>query len=108
MLYMDSSNNGEMYKCVKVSDTSYTWVKLVSEDGRENANGFPAAAAGLLITILRDCVTYGPQTANIDVLEALLMQGEEEPSEGVYQIGSVLTVISGVPATQDDDTLDIT
>ena len=36
MLYMDSSNNGEMYKCVKVSDDKYTWEKLVSEDGGEN------------------------------------------------------------------------
>ena len=40
MLYMDtSSNNGEMYKCVKVENDKYTWEKLVSEDSGENANG---------------------------------------------------------------------
>ena len=37
MLYMDSSNNGEMYKCVKVEDGKYTWEKLVSENNGENA-----------------------------------------------------------------------
>ena len=37
MLYMDtSSNNGDMYKCVKVEDSKYTWEKLVSEDNGEN------------------------------------------------------------------------
>ena len=37
MLYMDSSSgNGEMYKCVKVEDDKYTWMKLVSEDNGEN------------------------------------------------------------------------
>ena len=36
MLYMDSSNNGEMYKCVKVSDDKYTWEKLISENSGEN------------------------------------------------------------------------
>ena len=36
MLYMDSSNNGEMYKCVKVEDDKYTWVKMISEDSGGN------------------------------------------------------------------------
>ena len=38
MLYMDtSSNNGEMYKCVKVENDKYTWEKLVSVNSVENA-----------------------------------------------------------------------
>ena len=39
---MDSSNNGEMYKCIGVEDSKYTWVKLVNEnsntDSGENVN----------------------------------------------------------------------
>lgn len=31
-----SSGNGEMYKCVRVEDSKYTWVKLVSEYNGEN------------------------------------------------------------------------
>ena len=72
--------------------------------------GMSAAAASLLITILRDCATYGSQTANIDALEALLMAGaapDAPPHEGVTQTGSVLTITSGVAATQDGSTLNI-
>lgn len=37
MLYMDTSfNNGEMWKCIGVSDTSYTWAKMISEDNGQN------------------------------------------------------------------------
>ena len=78
-------------------------------DSLQTATGhLSATAAKLLVTILRACPTYGSQTANIDALEALLMQGEEAPAEGVAQSGSVLTIISGVTATQDGDTLTIT
>lgn len=72
--------------------------------------GMSAAAASLLITILRDCATYSPQTANIDALEALLTAGaapDAPPHEGVTQTGSVLTITSGVAATQDGSTLNI-
>ena len=79
-----------------------------SGENPSQSGGMSAAAASLLITILRDCATYGAQTANIDALEALLMQGEEAPAEGVAQSGSVLTIISGVTVTQDGDTLTIT
>ena len=42
MLYMDTSfNNGEMWKCIGVSDTSYTWVKMISEDNREYVDCYP-------------------------------------------------------------------
>lgn len=72
--------------------------------------GLSSAAASLLITILRDCATYGSQTANIDALEALLMAGaapDAPPPEGVTQSGSVLTITSGVTVTQDNSTLNI-
>ena len=48
MLYMDSSNNGEMYKCVKVEDDKYTWEKLVSEDNGENLDERVTAIEELL------------------------------------------------------------
>lgn len=39
---MDTSfNNGEMWKCIGVSDTSYTWVKMISEDNREYVDCYP-------------------------------------------------------------------
>lgn len=72
--------------------------------------GMSAAAASLLITILRDCATYGTQTANIDALEALLMAGaapDAPPPEGVTQTGSVLTITSGVAVTQDGNAMNI-
>ena len=78
--------------------------------GQNSNSGLSPAAARLLITILRDCPTYHPQTANIDALEALLAAGatpDAPPPAGVTQTGSVLTITSGVTATQDGDTLTI-
>lgn len=68
--------------------------------------GLSAAAAGLLITILRNVVPYKPLAPEIDALEAALRQGET-PAEGVTQTGSLLTIISGVAATQDVSALNI-
>ena len=82
-----------------------------SDSGQNSNSGLSPAAARLLITILRDCPTYHPQTANIDALEALLAAGatpDAPPSAGVTQTGSVLTITSGVTTTQDGDTLTIT
>lgn len=68
--------------------------------------GLSAAAAGLLITILQDCVTYHGQTANIDALKVLLTAGSAAPPEqGVTESGSVLTIISGVTIEENGDTL---
>lgn len=69
--------------------------------------GLSQTAANLLLTILRDCVTYSDQTANIEALEVALIQAEL-PTEGVYQNGSVLTIISGVNVVQDGSSLLIT
>ena len=56
MLYMDSSSNGggEMWKCIGVSDTSYTWKKLVSEDSGENVTqgGLTAAQINALAAVI--------------------------------------------------------
>ena len=116
-LYMDtSSSKGDMYKCININDGKYTWVKMIentNEDSGQNPSqggGMSAAAASLLITILRDCATYSPQTANIDALEALLTAGaapDAPPHEGVTQTGSVLTITSGVTVTQDGNALNI-
>lgn len=76
--------------------------------GENSTNPWTPAAIGQLIKILRALAAFAPITSDVDALEALLLPGEDEPSAGVYQVGSVLTVISGVPAAQDGGTLDIT
>ena len=74
---------------------------------KDDSVGFPPSAVNLLITILRDCVTYNDQTINIDALEALLNK-TEMPEEGVEQNGSMLRITSNVDAIQSGKKLIIT
>ena len=71
------------------------------------SGGLSQTAVNLLLTVLRQCSTYSDQTANIEALEVALIQAEL-PTEGVYQNGSVLTIISGVNVVQDGSSLLIT
>ena len=112
----DKQPKGDYVKTVNGNKPDATGNVVVATGGNgsgqnpSQGGGMSAAAASLLITILRDCATYSPQTANIDALEALLTAGaapDAPPHEGVTQTGSVLTITSGVAATQDGSTLNI-
>lgn len=80
--------------------------------------GLSAAAAGLLITILRNGVYTSDQSANIDAFAAELSVTEPEepdtpdtpdiPEADITQSGSVLTIVNGVTATQTGNVLAIT
>lgn len=78
--------------------------------------GLSAAAAALLLTILRNGVYTSDQSANIDALEAALAAGGDVPDEpavpdlpeaNVSQTGSILSIVSGVTATQNGSVLAI-
>jgi hypothetical protein len=96
-------------------------VELPEPDSGGNADkscGLSAAAAGLLITILRNGVYTSDQSANIDALAAELSVTEPDepdtpdtpdiPEADITQSGSVLTIVNGVTATQTGNVLAIT
>lgn len=71
------------------------------------------AAVALLLTILRNGVYTSNQSANIAALEAALASGGDVPDvpdlpeANVSQTGSILSIVSGVTATQNGAVLAI-
>ena len=81
-------------------------------DGSNNSSsgGISPEATSLLVTILRSAVYTSDQTSNIEALVSALQQTNNDAplAEGINQIGTVLTITSGVNATQSGDVLSIT
>ena len=77
------------------------------------SGGISILAANLLLAVLRNGVYTSDQSANIDALEAALKSGGDEPVEpdlpevDVSQTGSILSIVSGVTATQNGSVLAI-
>jgi hypothetical protein len=72
--------------------------------------GMSATASALLINILRNGVYSTDQSANITALEAILASGgsgDEEPDSVIEQNGSIITIVSGVTASQVGSVLSI-
>lgn len=92
----------------------YGYVEPEGEGG--NAGGLSVEAAALLLTILRNGVYTSDQSANIATLEAALAAGGDVPDDPVVpdlpeadvsQTGSILSIVSGVTATQNGNVLAI-
>ena len=105
-----------MWKCVGVSDTSYTWKKLVSEDSGENA-ALTGAERSTLIAVVNAIGVFNVPNGR-ELVDAFNVawansggsgdSGGEESWMTISQSGSTLTM-SGVPAitsiTQADHVL---
>jgi hypothetical protein len=106
---------------IRINGTDYG---LKDETARQNSGGnadqsggLSATAASLLIAILRNGVYTSDQSANIDALAAELTATKPEepdtpdtpdiPTADITLSGSVLTIVSGVTATQTGSVLAI-
>jgi hypothetical protein len=108
----------------KAADAKAVGDRLTVLEGAtpSGSGGMSITAANLLLTILRNGVYTSDQSANIDALEAALKSGGDEPvvpdvpdepvepdlpEADVSQTGSILSIVSGVTATQNGDVLAI-
>lgn len=81
--------------------------EYMEEHPVETPGGVSSTEKTLLLSLLKNAVYTADMSATIAQLETLWSETPETPENGVEQIGSVLSIVSGVTITQNGSVLAI-